>query len=220
MGRPVNKRYFGAQSGNQLQVIAKLEGEAVGTGYIVSQRGTRKYNVSINEVQGICRLVNVAGGAEDGSTLADGEMILNVTDDSGNVVQVTKLHNRLAIVEGNQKVKWNFSASVIDGAVQADDPVSIDISAQPAAATTVSGGASFIVVAASTEAITYQWQERAGAGSYVNVVDGGIYGGATTDTLVLTGASAGEDGYTYRCVMSGATADTINSSTAKLTFGD
>ena len=56
---------------------------------------------------------------------------------------------------------------------------------------------SISIVAAN--ATLYQWQENTGSG-FVNITNGGIYSGATTSTLTLTGVTAGMSGYTYRCL--------------------
>ncbi|MEO6287489.1 MAG: T9SS type A sorting domain-containing protein [Dyadobacter sp.] len=45
--------------------------------------------------------------------------------------------------------------------------------------------------------LIYQWQEDTGSG-FADVVDGGIYAGATTATLTLTGVSAAMTGNTYQ----------------------
>jgi hypothetical protein len=47
---------------------------------------------------------------------------------------------------------------------------------------------------------TYQWQVNTGNG-YVNVANGGIYSGATANTLVLTGAPTSMYGYKYKCII-------------------
>ena len=221
MGRPINKKYLGAESGNQIQAIAKLPGQAEGTGYIVSQRGTKKFRVSIDGTEGVCKLVN-----KDAGTLADGEMIINVVDDAGNTVQVTKLHNRMVVVEGNQKTKWNFNASVTDGAVQMTDPASINITQQPVDAETNAGAASFNVVVeidgTSPIVPTYQWQVKIGNAAYADIADGVAgnltYAGATSDTLGISGTTANEDGYKYRVVVSGTGVDSKTSKGAKLIF--
>jgi hypothetical protein len=76
----------------------------------------------------------------------------------------------------------------------------------PPANTTVCAGATatFNVVAAGTTP-AYQWQESTnGGGSWNNVINGGIYGGATTATLTLTGVTAGMNANQYRCVVTGS----------------
>ena len=46
----------------------------------------------------------------------------------------------------------------------------------------------------------YQWQEDSGSG-FVNIIDGGIYSGANTATLTLTGVTASMNGYAYQVVI-------------------
>ena len=62
---------------------------------------------------------------------------------------------------------------------------------------------SFTVAATGTSP-TYQWQESTnGGGTWNNISNGGIYGGATSTTLTLTGVT-GMNNNQYRCVVSGA----------------
>ncbi|MGG7665576.1 T9SS type A sorting domain-containing protein [Dyadobacter sp. BHUBP1] len=49
--------------------------------------------------------------------------------------------------------------------------------------------------------IHYQWQENTGSG-FTNIVDGGIYSGATTATLTLTGVGLAKNGNAYRVLIS------------------
>lgn len=106
MGRPINKRYFG--SGNQIKVRAKIGNNAEGDGFIVSQRSTNKFKVTVGANTGICKVVNKSNGE-----LAANEMIINVMTDGGIMQQATKLYNRVAIVEGNHKVKWKAMTPII-----------------------------------------------------------------------------------------------------------
>ena len=48
----------------------------------------------------------------------------------------------------------------------------------------------------------YQWQVNSG-GSFTNISNGGIYSGATTPTLQITGAPSSLYGYQYRCLVDG-----------------
>nr|WP_314707222.1 autotransporter domain-containing protein [uncultured Comamonas sp.] len=89
------------------------------------------------------------------------------------------------------------------------------ITANPAFSTIAAGGnTSFSVTA--TNATSYQWQVNTGAG-FINVSNGGVYSGATTATLMITGATAGMSGFMYRAVAIGATAPAATSSAAALT---
>ena len=49
---------------------------------------------------------------------------------------------------------------------------------------------------------TYQWQVDNGSG-YANISDGGVYGGTTTNTLMLTSIPGSFYGYKFRCVVNG-----------------
>ena len=109
------------------------------------------------------------------------------------------------------------SGDAADDTKVADVNVTITISAQPAAQTTVAGAATFTVTAsASTGNATYQWQKKlAGAARWVNV------SGATTDTLALTGQTSAANGDQYRVVVgSDSGAVKVTSDAATLTFGN
>lgn len=97
------------------------------------------------------------------------------------------------------------------------------ISVQPVAATTCStNNASFTVTAAGTN-LSYQWQEKVGAGAFTDITNGGVYSGATTATLTLTGATTAMNGNQYRVNVTGynppSTAPTcpVTSNSATLT---
>lgn len=68
--------------------------------------------------------------------------------------------------------------------------------------------------ATNTNGGTYQWQEDAGGG-FVNISNGGIYSGATTSSLTLTGVSVGLNGYKYRAVVTNA-CGSVNTAQATL----
>ncbi len=74
----------------------------------------------------------------------------------------------------------------------------LNITGQPVNATVCEGGnASFTVSAAG--AATFQWQVSTDGGTtYTNVTNGGVYSGATTATLNITGATAAMNNYLYR----------------------
>ncbi len=69
---------------------------------------------------------------------------------------------------------------------------------------------------ATGSGLTYQWQVNQGAG-FSNISNGGVYSGATTPTLVLTGPSTGMNNWSYQCVVSGLCSPTATSSSATLT---
>lgn len=75
------------------------------------------------------------------------------------------------------------------------------ITSEPQNMSLCEGGASFSIIA--VQAASYQWQVDDGTG-YVNVSDGGIYSGATTNTLSLSSVTAVLDGNKYRCIVKGS----------------
>jgi hypothetical protein len=82
------------------------------------------------------------------------------------------------------------------------------ISQQPSdfTAYTTTGWANFICKSASP-LVTYQWQQNNGLG-WTNIQNFGIYGGATSDSLVINGVSPTMNNYGYRCIISNCTKDT------------
>lgn len=216
MGRPVNKRYFGSGTGNQLKARFKLAGTEY-DGYVVAQRSTNKFKVSDGGSNtGFCVLVNKAAGA-----LSNNEMTINLVKDDGTVVQATKLYNRVAIVEGNEKIKWNFSTSTSDSAAAATDVEDLLILVQPADSEETTGDpASFSVtiqdIAAGTT--TYAWQVSTDSGSTWASATGGVYSGETSTTLAISD-NTGLDGNMYRVVITNASAGNspVTSASATLT---
>ncbi|HWR33094.1 MAG TPA: M36 family metallopeptidase [Chitinophagaceae bacterium] len=77
----------------------------------------------------------------------------------------------------------------------------VTITNQPANAQLCSGSNASFTVTATGTGINYQWQVNTGSG-FGNVADGGVYSGASTATLNITGATTGMNGYQYRCNLS------------------
>ncbi|MCB0699496.1 MAG: hypothetical protein KDC11_06580, partial [Chitinophagaceae bacterium] len=74
------------------------------------------------------------------------------------------------------------------------------------------GNATYSVTASGVS--TYQWQEYTG-GSWSNISNSGIYSGATSSSLTLTGVTSGMQGYYYRCVLTNS-CGSVNSNAAIL----
>lgn len=73
-------------------------------------------------------------------------------------------------------------------------------------------------IAAAGATLDYQWEKSTDGGrTFNNVSDGGVYGGATTDTLAITAAAGVETGL-YQCkVTRNSGTETVTSDAAKLT---
>jgi len=116
MGRPLNKRNFGANASNNLRVRFH-NGTASVDGAIVSQRGSKRFKcVDDAGVEAVCRLVSKADNA-----LAAGEMTIKVADDAGTVLYVTKISARKVTASDGNTYPWNFSTSTTDSAVQVEE---------------------------------------------------------------------------------------------------
>jgi hypothetical protein len=91
--------------------------------------------------------------------------------------------------------------TVISPVVITDDPDNFTICE--------TGNVSFTVAGTSSVAINYQWQESTDGGTnYTNITNGGIYSGATTPTLTLTGVTASMNNNRYRARLSNNTCTT------------
>lgn len=91
------------------------------------------------------------------------------------------------------------------------------INSQPAAQSKCQGSAATFTVGytGGTPAPSIQWQENTGSG-FVNIANGGIYSGATTATLTITGVTPSLNNYTYRAVLQSGTCTAVNSNAATL----
>jgi hypothetical protein len=87
---------------------------------------------------------------------------------------------------------------------------------QPVSATICEGNNTSYHIAATGEGLTYQWQVNAKAG-YYNVLNGGVYNGATTNSLVISGAPYTMNEYIYRCVIGNSCSPDTISNEARLT---
>ena len=79
----------------------------------------------------------------------------------------------------------------------------------PSNATVCAGNNTTFSVTATGTGLTYQWQEDSGSG-FGNIANGGVYSGATTANLTLTGVTAGMTGNDYRVVITGTCAPTTS----------
>lgn len=115
MGRPLNKKYFGVNTNNNIKVQFH-NGTASVAGYIVKQKGSKTFVCSdAAGNKATCRLVDKASAA-----LAAGEMTISVKLDDTTVDQVTKITAHKLTV-GGVVLPWNFSTSTSDSAVQIEE---------------------------------------------------------------------------------------------------
>ena len=130
MGRPLNKRLFGepTAAGNEIKVDFH-NGTAVKEGYIVKQKGSKKF---------VCEEIGTAGEftctlttGKLTSALVAGEMAITMLMDDSETYQVSKISGRKATLVApdatgsnaydGKSVPWNFTVSTNDGAAQVEE---------------------------------------------------------------------------------------------------
>ncbi|MFY8069615.1 MAG: hypothetical protein ACOVMG_05925, partial [Flavobacterium sp.] len=90
------------------------------------------------------------------------------------------------------------------------------VTANPPNRTVCNGGNTTFSIEA-TSATAFQWQINTGSG-FTNINNGGVYSGANSNILTLTGITSNMSGHQYRCVASNGSLDcSTNSNSATLT---
>ena len=117
MGRPLNKRFFGAPTTGGSEIKVQFHnGTASVNGYIVKQLGSKKFRCTDGVIEKDCFLVNKAAAA-----IAAGEMSIVIKDDGGTVRQVNKIAGRKMTMDTGATIGWNFSVATDDGAAQIEE---------------------------------------------------------------------------------------------------
>lgn len=97
---------------------------------------------------------------------------------------------------------YRYRCMVSDGSSSNSNAALLTVNALPTVqpdniAVQVCNNGSATVTAANYIGINYQWQVNTGAG-FIDIVNGGVYTGATTSQLKITGAPLSMEGYLYR----------------------
>tara|TARA_R110000772_G_scaffold69210_1_gene153029 strand:- start:870 stop:1514 length:645 start_codon:yes stop_codon:yes gene_type:complete len=117
MGRPLNKRYFGAPTAGGSEIKVQFHnGTKSVNGYIVKQLGSKKFRCTDGVATTDCLLVDKAAGA-----IAAGEMSIVVKDDAGAVKQVTKISAKKVTLDTGATIAWNFSDATDDASVEMEE---------------------------------------------------------------------------------------------------
>jgi hypothetical protein len=134
MGRPLNKRLFAAAGvgptagGSEIKVNFH-NGTAVKEGYIVKQKGSKKFVCEEIETPGEFTCTLTTGVLP--ANLTAGQMAISFNMDDSETYGVSKITGRKAtliahsatgtnLYEGNS-VPWNFATSTSDGAAQVEE---------------------------------------------------------------------------------------------------
>ncbi len=169
--------------------------------FIVNGTGTGvTYQWQVNSGSGFVNLVNA--GVYTGATT--------------NTLQVT---GAPALMNG-YRYRCVLSGDCTPDAISSDAVLTVNtppaIVTQPHDSTICDGGNAAFTLAATGTALTYQWQVNTGSG-FVNLPNGGVYTGATTNTLQITGGTAAMDGYQYQCIVTGVCPPSVTTAPAVLT---
>ena len=126
MGRPLNKRLFGkagvgpTAGGNEIKVNFH-NGTAVKEGYIVKQKGSKRFVCEEIGTAGLFTCTLTTGKLP--AALAEGEMAIAFKMDDGETYTVSKIAGRKATLSApsgtganafdGKSVAWNFSTSTV-----------------------------------------------------------------------------------------------------------
>ena len=118
MGRPLNKKFFGAPTAGGSEIKVQFHnGTKSVNGYIVKQLGSKKFRCTDGVATTDCLLVDKAAGA-----IAAGEMSIVVKDDAGAVKQVTKIAGKRVTLDSGETIAWGFdSYNQVTGAVEMEE---------------------------------------------------------------------------------------------------
>ncbi len=168
----------------------------------VSATGTGvSYRWQVNTGSGF---VNIANGAQyTGVTTATLTVVKPAYSMNGYQYQ--------CIVSGNCAPATATSAA----ATLTVNPVAT-VTMQPANVSSCSGSTVTFSVGATGGAIGYQWMQKVSPGAFTAISNGGVYSGAATATLTLTGITTGMNTNQYLCVLTLGSCPT-NSDSASLT---
>jgi len=117
MGRPLNKKFFGANANNNIKVQFH-NGSADVAGYIVRQKGTNKFQV---RAYGSSTLYTVRLKDVASSALVAGEMNITVRLDDGSDERIVKINGHKVTTAAGAQYGWTFTTSNSDGRVEIEE---------------------------------------------------------------------------------------------------
>lgn len=122
-------------------------------------------------------------------------------------------------LNGNQYrviVNGTCTVDVTSGAATLNVNTPVNINAQPATVSGCAGSNVSFMVGATGTALSYQWQLSINGGAFQNISNSAPYGGATSNTLSVTGITSQMNGYAYRVVVTGTPCGAVTSNVASL----
>ncbi len=131
---------------------------------------------------------------------------------NGGNLALDGIHGSVSSPEISRTGMSGISTTATDLAIGKPD---LRIITQPSNATGCNS--SFSVTVSGRAPLTYQWQEDNGGG-FTNITNGGIYSGAISNILTISGAPQSMNGYSYRCIVIDGYGYTKTSNSAALTI--
>jgi hypothetical protein len=130
MGRPLNKRLFGTPTAAGSEIKVNFHnGTAVKEGYIVKQKGSKKFVCEEIGTAGLFTCTLTTGKLP--AALAAGEMSISFKMDDAETYGVSKIAGRKVTLVApsatganaydGKSVPWNFATSTTDGAAQVEE---------------------------------------------------------------------------------------------------
>ncbi len=156
----------------------------------------------------------------DGGTtfndITNGAVYAGATTDSLSLISLpSSMHNNRYRCKINSICGPTVTTSAALLTVGAD-PV---VTTQPSSITVCTGTNSSMSIAATGFTISYQWEVSTDMGANWNdVTNGGVYTGATTNTLQFINPTVTMDGYMYRCVVTNTCNISATSNAVTLTI--
>ena len=130
MGRPLNKRLFSEPTAGGSEIKVNFHnGTAVKEGYIVKQKGSKRFVCEEIETAGLFTCTLKTGVLP--AALSAGEMAISFKMDDAETYTVSKITGRKATLSApsatgsnaydGKSVPWNFATSTTDGAAQVEE---------------------------------------------------------------------------------------------------
>ncbi|HEX8516199.1 MAG TPA: fibronectin type III domain-containing protein [Bacteroidia bacterium] len=132
-------------------------------------------------------------------------------NDEDDAITISGIMVRATAASATVNVTKTASSNTVSGF---PNPTTVaTVSATTLGAPSVTGNPSNISVCPGTNptftvtstgsSLTYQWQVDPGTTVFSNITNGGVYSGATSATLTLTGITFAYNGYKFRCIVTG-----------------
>ena len=126
------------------------------------------------------------------------------TNVAGAISSCLIISNSVSTMSYRCKISSSCGGTVTSDCVTLTVVAPVVITSQPSNSEICSGSnTTFSVTATSTQTIVYQWQVSTDGGTnYSTVTNSGVYSGAITATLTISGAITSINGYRYRSLLS------------------